>query len=366
MEIQPLRIMVGGKTGVGKSSVLNAILGKDMFRTGITPETRQKQEAPWESGSDLLLVDMPGFGEAKREDSLEKVQEYAKGQGDTLFLETHVGLLILKADDRALELEQNAIKKWQKRDMVNRMPFFIVVNQIDKMKPTREWSPEQLNLKNPETEKEKNIRAYLNYVASVEGFALFANERILPVCAGESAFDTHQYGIVQLRDAILGALPEALKVLFYRVASETAQQKRMEAQRIVKRHATLSAGAVLANFVPMSDALVLAPIQIAMILHLGKLYGMELTMSMASALLTNLGLTFVGRFTAQTLISFVPGVKHFVGPPLAFGLTYTMGLVVADLFSQGKLSATEKEYKALVLRYEQEGKKNASQYKKEQ
>lgn len=63
-QIKP-RLLVGGKTGVGKSSLLNAILGKDVYETGVIPTTKNNCDQIWESrGGDIIVVDVPGFGEA--------------------------------------------------------------------------------------------------------------------------------------------------------------------------------------------------------------------------------------------------------------------------------------------------------------
>lgn len=352
------RIMVGGKTGVGKSSVLNAVLGREVYETGILPTSRQKAEATWESrGGDIVVVDIPGFGEAHSAHSQGvAVAKYEENQGQVLFSEAHVCMLILKADDRALEIEQRFLGNWQRDDFVRDLPLLVVVNQIDKMKPTRDWSPQELNLRTPRTEKEKNIRTYLDYVGSLEGLSQIPSDRILPFSAGETFDDPDQYGVEELEMAIYEALPDAAKVLFAR----SAHLKKLEARRIVARYAGLCSGAVLANFVPMSDALVLAPIQIAMIVHLGRLYGQDLSVSVASGILTNLGLSLVGRVAAQTLVSLLPGFKHVVGPPLAFSLTYTMGLAINEMLSQGKLSATGEEFKKLLSEFEKEGKEAVS------
>jgi len=59
------QIAVGGRSNVGKSSLINALLGrKGLARTSNTPGRTQALNY-FEVGPDLLLVDLPGHGYAK-------------------------------------------------------------------------------------------------------------------------------------------------------------------------------------------------------------------------------------------------------------------------------------------------------------
>jgi len=360
-QVKP-RLLVGGKTGVGKSSILNGIMGKEVYETGILPTTKENSEALWESaGGDIVVVDVPGLGEANAppvpfSKGSKEVLSYEENLQRLANLDAHLFLLVLKCDDRALDLEHRFIQRWQQDELLRDLPSLLVVNQIDKMKPSRDWNPRELNLKTPVTEKEKNIRAYMDYVASLPHFNSFSSRgRMAPVSAGESFNDPHKYGMEDLRDKIHELLPDSAKTIFARAA----HLRKKEAGRIIQHYAHTASAAVAVNFTPASDALVLAPIQIAMIVHLGKLHRLSVTASTASGLLSAVGLSMAGRFTAQTLLSFFPGIKNVVGPALAFTLTYSTGQVVNELFAKGQLAASREELKGYLRKHLPQARRTA-------
>ena len=155
------RIMVGGKTGVGKSSALNALMGKHVYETGVLPTTRTIDETIWETeDGDIVVVEVPGLGEAKAPE-LED-EGYKECIKNLAQLKAHLFILVLKCDDRALELENTFMDKVKSEPLLRELPVIVVINQIDKITPVRDWAPDKLNLKTPKTEKEKNIRSFVD------------------------------------------------------------------------------------------------------------------------------------------------------------------------------------------------------------
>uniref|UniRef100_A0AAQ4PEI4 AIG1-type G domain-containing protein n=1 Tax=Gasterosteus aculeatus aculeatus TaxID=481459 RepID=A0AAQ4PEI4_GASAC len=70
-----MRIVMLGKTGVGKSSVANTILGEDVFQIGLSgiSETREcRSETRCVDGRDVTLIDTPGlFDTGRSEEELK-------------------------------------------------------------------------------------------------------------------------------------------------------------------------------------------------------------------------------------------------------------------------------------------------------
>ena len=351
------RIILAGKTGVGKSSIINALLGEEVCEIGVIPTTKEEQQISWSTPKgELLIVDFPGFGEAEK-----ATETYDQNIRDLGASEGHLLLLVLKADDRALEEENLFLEKWQKAN-IDKIPTLIVVNQIDKMKPARDWQPKVLNLEVPATEKEQNIITYLNYVSGLDNFKGIP---MISFSAGEFAEDKeNQYGIAQLVDAIFEALPESARTDFARLAKEKTIRDK-QAVAIIKKYSATAFGIVLANPLPIADALPLSALQVLMIIHLGRLYNIQITKGVAAGLASAIGTSLAGRAAFQLVISAIPGLKNLAGPPLAASLTYTIGRTIQKLFSLGQMTATREEITGLVKQYAEEAKNFAKKLEKD-
>lgn len=133
----PPEILVAGRSNVGKSSLLNALLGVNLAHVGGTPgKTRSvnfyRVEGLWREP--LRLVDLPGYGYASRSKSernqwLRLISSYVTGRG-ALRLACHLvdfrhGLL---AND------------WELQEWLGQQgaPIMVVFTKADKL-PRGQW-----------------------------------------------------------------------------------------------------------------------------------------------------------------------------------------------------------------------------------
>ncbi len=197
------KIGVFGVTGVGKSSLCNALFGSDVAAiSDVAACTRSPQEILiGENGRGLCLVDVPGVGER-----IERDEEYF-ALYKSLMPELDLVIWVIKADDRAYAVAERAYKEIIKPH-AKRCPTLFVVNQVDKINPVREWDDE----KNCPGEKQlANIQVKVDEISK----AFDVSTRYIQTASVEE-----KYNLVAVMDMIVDILPKEKKFAVAREANE--------------------------------------------------------------------------------------------------------------------------------------------------
>ncbi len=86
-ESQQLEIVAFGTISSGKSSLLNALAGRPVFRTHVVGGTTStRSEIPWPGGDRVVLVDTPGLAEVRGEVRAAEAADAAKDADLVLFV----------------------------------------------------------------------------------------------------------------------------------------------------------------------------------------------------------------------------------------------------------------------------------------
>jgi small GTP-binding protein len=86
-ESQQLEIVAFGTISSGKSSLLNALAGRNVFRTNVIGgTTATRSEIPWPAGDRVVLVDTPGLAEVRGEVRASESAAAAKNADLVLFV----------------------------------------------------------------------------------------------------------------------------------------------------------------------------------------------------------------------------------------------------------------------------------------
>ena len=211
------RIGIFSKSGVGKSSLCNALFGQDVCPiSDITACTRNVQEVLLEmGGKGLKLIDVPGVGESSHRDK-EYTKLYAK-----LLPELDCVLWLLKADERAYMPDEIFYREIVKPHISQGKPFFFVLNQVDKMEPSDEWNTSG-NL--PGSRQFHNINLKIE---AISRYFNIAASKIIPVSA------KYNYNLPKLVDEIVYALPREKKITFLR--GTAAKYRSIDSVAAVKK-----------------------------------------------------------------------------------------------------------------------------------
>lgn len=109
--------------------------------------------------------------------------------------------------------------------------------------------------------------------------------------------------------------------------------------------ASVAAGGVGTGMaqISLADNAVITPIQIGMIIALGKVFDQEVSKSAATAILGSMAASFVGRGVSQVLVGWVPLLGNAVNTATAAGITEAIGWTVVDNFSKNQYESIIKE-----------------------
>ncbi len=129
-------IGIMGKTGVGKSSLCNALFRSEVCAVNAVEAcTRQPQRIRLRFGNHFLtLIDLPGVGESQSRDG-----EYCELYRE-LMPQLDMVLWVLKADDRAYAVEEKFYEDVFAQYCGSPPPVLWLLNQVDKIEPAEQWN----------------------------------------------------------------------------------------------------------------------------------------------------------------------------------------------------------------------------------
>ena len=194
VEQKPVNILLVGRTGAGKSSLINTLFQADRAEVDVLPSTDEIKNYQWQTeiGEILNLWDTPGYEQANRSDLRKLVLNYAQ-TADLL-------LLVTPALDPALQMDVDFLQD-MKREIAE-LPAIVMMTQVDRLRPMREWQP-PYDWVWGERAKEKSIREATQYRAEILGD--FCNQ-VLPVVTADIKSNRNAWNV----DAISLSLVEAI------------------------------------------------------------------------------------------------------------------------------------------------------------
>jgi uncharacterized protein len=195
---KPVNILLVGRTGAGKSSVINTLFQAEQAAVDVLPSTDQIQSYHWQTptGEELILWDTPGYEQADRAEFRDRVLDYAT-QADLL-------LLVTPALDPALQMDADFLKDMQAADL----PAIAIVTQVDRLRPIREWQPPYA-WQWGDRPKEVAMRQAIEYRSEILGEFC---DRVLPLVTGDIQAERVAWGVDALSVELVEAIAPAQQI----------------------------------------------------------------------------------------------------------------------------------------------------------
>ncbi|MFC7497133.1 MULTISPECIES: GTPase family protein [unclassified Nocardioides] len=329
-EIGRFNLAIFGKTGVGKSTLVNAIFGEEIAATGIgEPVTRAEHLYLHRSGT-LGVLDTRGV-EVGRDNAqlINELRDYLHGmRRKPLAEQVHVAWYCVRAGDRRFEAtEGDFIRALHELGL----PVILVLTQVP-----RSVGPGGGSRVHPDAEA---------LAASIAALDLPIQDGLIHYTMARDDEFTGQtaYGLQELLDATFRGAPSGVAHAITAAQRIDFDRKRERAEAAIKV-ATGAATTAGASPIPFSDAAILVPLQLTMMASIAVTYGISIERSTAASIAATAAATTAGRSLVGNLIKFVPGAGTAVAGTINAGVagtfTFAMGhawLRVCERLARGEL-----------------------------
>jgi len=339
-----LHIAVFGRVSVGKSSVLNALLGKQAFSVSILHgETKTEGIEEWQEvdAGGVYLIDTPGINEIDGEERERLAHEVA----------SRSDLLLFVIDSDLTDVELNALKMVA---ATNR-PIILVVNKADQYN-----EDEVLQLRTIIRKRVKGLIAPENIVFSA---ASPSKQTVIYVDDDGNEKETVRqrpvdilnlksrlWDIIEAEGKTLSALNASLFAgnLSEQLGDKLLETRKQVGEDTIHMYCIGKGVAVALNPIPVADLLAAAAIDVSMVIHLSKIYGLPMSKTEAGDLVKTIAaqmLVLYATFWAIHLASsalkistvgFSTIVTGVAQGAVAWYSTLVVGRVAEDYLAKGK------------------------------
>ena len=339
-----IHIAVFGRVGTGKSSILNALLGREVFSTSpLHGETKFQQRSQWDSvNSDhVVLIDTPGIDELEGEAREEMATSVARI--------SDIVLMVCEGD--LTETEFRAVRSLAGR----KRPLLLVLNKSDRYPQDEldsliEHLQERCNgIIDPENVLSASAAPRPEQIIRIDK-AGHEHRAERPRKPDIHNLKTHLWNILEKEGKTLAALNAALftSELDGRIASKIVQARKTVADKIIRNYCIAKGLVVAVNPVPVADLLAAAGTDVAMVIHLGNVYGFQLSRREASKLLLTISAQMLLLMSAYWGVNMVSAAMKTISAgmsaaitagaqgTLAWYATYVTGNAAESWFAKGK------------------------------
>ena len=314
--LKKLNIIIVGKSGVGKSTLINSVFRGNLTETGLGRPVTSEMRKIEKSDFPLAIYDTPGFELSQgqqnkvKDEILETINKGIAKRDINEAIHCIWYCINVGANRTFDDTEVEWLRDFTNSNKVTQVPIIVVLTQACPKKKAAEMKTL--------VEKEN-----LDVV------------KVVPVLAQDVDFDDEYiakaYGLDRLIDIMSEALPSELQDTLQNVQKASLEAKKKHARAAVATAVTAAFGEGFAP-IPFADALVLVPTQVAMIASITTIFGLEINKGLlttfVSSTIGTAGATILGKTIVANILKLIPGIGTAAGGAIS---GTTAGILTAAL-----------------------------------
>lgn len=320
-------VLVIGNSGVGKSTLINAVLGEDRAETSFGTEgTTRELKLYGNNELPFRIIDSVGFEPSfwKRRAAIRATKKWSKESAKEGNTDTQINVIWFCVEGTSSKLFPETIANLTRAtSMWPSVPIIAVITKSYSI-PDRTRNIEMVNNAFANQRHGRNLKKVIPVVA--ETYVL-----------NETAFAPTE-GITDLIDFTTELLPEGCHAAEQDVARFKLNRRRVFAHSTVAA-ATTSGVLVGAIPIPIPDAAILGPVEIAEVNALAKIYGINNDEDSRKFLnsIVEVGTVSIAAKTAINALKAIPGINigaAVLNAVIAGGIVAALGEACVYAFEQ--------------------------------
>lgn len=339
------RILIIGRRGAGKSSIINALFKANIAKVGsVVSETGKAQWHSFKNKNGAIeILDTRGLGDrtkpetANFENAIDEIKVEIKN------ICPDIVLFLCKAKEVDSHISSDlknvtTVRSYIAQTHNYQIPVAALVTQVDELDPIRVQPPYENEI------KQKNIKLSVSSLQGAYRDSSIDLLKVIPVSA-YAEFDKDKivyenyWNIDELVSYLMDYLPKSAQLQLARLTRLRKLQVKL-CRTIIGSTATICGG-LAATPIPVADIIPITAAQIGMIMGIGYIGGRELSRNTAkeffAALGLNVGAGFALRELARGAIKFIfPGGGNLVSAGIAFAATWGIGEAALAYFIDNK------------------------------